>query len=269
MGKGRSSKNNNKKEGKKKANPKTVARLQKRDKEIKEIESLKKRIKLEAPAPGSTPVAQESSSSYDAPTKVTFGNAKAFKELPISQKTLKGLTKHKFIKLTDIQRSAIPHALTGRDVLGAAKTGSGKTLAFLIPILEKLFRERWTNMDGIGAIVISPTRELAVQIFDVLRDIGCEHDKLSAGLLVGGKDVAYEQQFVNNMNILVCTPGRLLQHMDETPGFDCSNLKVLVLDEADRILDMKFEREIQAILENIPEEERQTLLFSATQTKSV
>eukprot|EP00003_Mantamonas_plastica_P007435 TRINITY_DN1624_c2_g1_i8.p2 TRINITY_DN1624_c2_g1~~TRINITY_DN1624_c2_g1_i8.p2 ORF type:complete len:177 (-),score=45.59 TRINITY_DN1624_c2_g1_i8:383-913(-) len=109
----------------------------------------------------------------------------------------------------------------------------------------------------------------AVQIFDVLRDIGCEHDKLSAGLLVGGKDVAYEQQFVNNMNILVCTPGRLLQHMDETPGFDCSNLKVLVLDEADRILDMKFEREIQAILENIPEEERQTLLFSATQTKSV
>jgi len=91
--------------------------------------------------------------------------------------------------MTDIQRAAIPHALAGRDVLAAAKTGSGKTLAFLIPVIEKLFRAKWSREDGLGALILSPTRELALQTFDVLRKIGCRHDALSAGLIIGGKDV--------------------------------------------------------------------------------
>ncbi|KAJ3127345.1 ATP-dependent RNA helicase dbp4 [Nowakowskiella sp. JEL0407] len=169
--------------------------------------------------------------------------------------------------MTEIQKSSLPFSLRGNDVLGAAKTGSGKTLAFIIPILEALLKANWTADDGLGALVISPTRELALQIFEVLKKVGIKHN-FSAGLLIGGKDIKMEKDRVNRLNILVCTPGRLLQHMDETPYFTCDNLKILVLDEADRVLDMGFEKTLNAIIENLPKD-RQTLLFSATQTKSV
>lgn len=89
-----------------------------------------------------------------------------------------------------------------------------------------LYRAKWNNEDGLGALVISPTRELAVQIFEVLKKIGKQH-MLSAGLIIGGKDLAVEQERVAKMNILVATPGRLLQHMDQTAGFDCDNLQLL------------------------------------------
>ena len=190
-----------------------------------------------------------------------------FTDLPLSPNTMDGLKTCGYSVPTEIQREAIPLALNGRDILGAAKTGSGKTLAFLVPILELLWRERWTPLDGIGALIISPTRELAYQTFEVLRKVGCRHD-FSAGLVIGGKDVAVEKERINHMNILVCTPGRLLHHMDQTANFDCASLKILVLDEADRILDLGFEHTMNAIVENLPTE-RQTLLFSATQTKSV
>ncbi|KAG0270551.1 ATP-dependent RNA helicase dbp4 [Actinomortierella ambigua] len=190
-----------------------------------------------------------------------------FEELPISRKTISGLKRANFIKMTDIQRKALPLGLCGRDILGAAKTGSGKTLGFLVPMLENLYRKKWGPQDGLGALVISPTRELAVQIFEVLRKIGREHS-FSAGLVIGGKDWKIERELITRMNILVCTPGRLLQHMDQSAGFDCDQLQVLVLDEADRILDMGFKKTINAIVENLPKQ-RQTMLFSATQTKSV
>ncbi|KAF9586723.1 ATP-dependent RNA helicase dbp4 [Lunasporangiospora selenospora] len=190
-----------------------------------------------------------------------------FDELPISSKTLSGLKRANFIKMTDIQRKALPLGLCGKDILGAAKTGSGKTLAFLVPLIEMLYRQKWGPMDGLGALVISPTRELAVQIFEVLRKIGREHS-FSAGLIIGGKDLKIERGLIAKMNILVCTPGRLLQHMDQSAGFDCDNLQMLVLDEADRILDMGFKKTLNAIIENLPKQ-RQTMLFSATQTKSI
>src|SRR5690606_26293167 len=130
------------------------------------------------------------------------------------------------------------------------------------------YRERWSLQDGLGALVISPTRELALQIFQVLRAVGKRHT-LSAGLITGGKkEFMEEQQRVVRMNVLVATPGRLLQHLEQTPGFDVSSLQVLVLDEADRILDMGFRDQLNAILSYLPTE-RQTMLFSATQTKSV
>ena len=169
--------------------------------------------------------------------------------------------------MKDIQRASIMHIMAGRDVLGAAKTGSGKTLAFVIPAIEKLYRMRWCSADGLGVLIISPTRELAIQIFEVLRKVGVKHE-LSAGLIIGGKDVASEQERICRMSILVCTPGRLLQHMDETPGFDASNLQMLILDEADRILDLGFSATINCIVENLPAT-RQTVLFSATLSKWV
>ncbi|TDL27948.1 DEAD-domain-containing protein [Rickenella mellea] len=190
-----------------------------------------------------------------------------FSELPISEQTKKGLKKAFFVNMTEIQAQSIPVCLKGKDVLGAARTGSGKTLSFLIPVLEILYRKKWGPQDGLGALIISPTRELAVQIFDVLRGIGGYHT-FSAGLVIGGKNLKDERDRLNRMNILVATPGRLLQHMDQTFGFECDNLQVLVLDEADRILDMGFSRTLNALLNHLPSS-RQTLLFSATQTQSV
>ncbi|KAI4321947.1 hypothetical protein MLD38_035269 [Melastoma candidum] len=96
----------------------------------------------------------------------------------------------------------------------------------MIPVLEKLYREKWSPEAGVGSIIISPTRELAAQLFDVLKVVGKYHC-FSPGLLIGGrKEIELEKEKVNNLNILVCTPGRLLQHMDETPNFDCSQLQV-------------------------------------------
>jgi ATP-dependent RNA helicase DDX10/DBP4 len=268
------------------------------DRDQREIDELEKRVHAEAPAPGTNPLAEDlnrkrkhaeleavskaaskaaskassssssSSSQSEQKDKAEKGvNPRLFSTLALSQRTLKALERKKFTRMTDIQRAAIPHALAGRDVLGAARTGSGKTIAFLVPILEILYRNGWNQMDGLGALIISPTRELAMQIFEVLRDIGCNHE-ISAGIVIGGKFLDTEQARIGGMNILVATPGRLLQHMEQTRHFDTSNLKVLVLDEADRILDMGFQETLNGILDALPKE-RQTLLFSATQTKSV
>ncbi len=192
---------------------------------------------------------------------------KTFTDLPLSQTTASGLEASHFKALADIQQKAIPFALKGSDILGAAKTGSGKTLAFLIPVLENLYRRKWTELDGLGALILSPTRELAIQIFEVLRKIGRYHT-FSAGLVIGGKSLREERERLGRMNILVCTPGRMLQHMDQTAAFEIDNLQMLVLDEADRIMDMGFQSTVDAIVEHLPKE-RQTLLFSATQTKKV
>ena len=199
--------------------------------------------------------------------QVESGSISNFTDIPLSARTRRGLEEAGFREPTMIQKEGIILGLRGHDILGAAKTGSGKTLAFLIPVLEKLWKERWSSFDGLGALLISPTRELAYQTFEVLRKVGKYHD-FSGGLVIGGKDLKIEKNHILNTNIVVCTPGRLLQHMDETAHFDCANLKVLVLDEADRILDLGFKTAMNAIIENLPNE-RQTLLYSATQTKSV
>lgn len=245
--------------------------------------------------------ASASTSSYPP-----MAGRKRFDELPLTRATLHGLSVSGYTTMTAVQRAALPHALAGRDVLGAAKTGSGKTLAFVIPLLESLRRARWSPLDGLGGLVLSPTRELGTQIFSTLGRVGRQGNEvssavLSAGLLVGGRDVREEALRVSGLTILVATPGRLLQHMDESPGFDASRLQVLVLDEADRLLDMGFAPTLDAILANLPRpraaveaelakkkkkvgapldssssaspfgghDGRQTLLFSATQTKRV
>lgn len=190
-----------------------------------------------------------------------------FKQLPITDELIKGLDQSGFVKLTDIQRLAIPECLKGHDILAAAKTGSGKTLSFLIPVIEKLLFENWSDMEGLGALIITPTRELAVQIYEVLLKIG-KYTQLSAGLVIGGKDYTFEKERVGRVNILIGTPGRLLQHMDESATLRTENLQMLVLDEADRILDMGFKKTLDAILGQLPSS-RQSLLFSATQSKSV
>jgi ATP-dependent RNA helicase DDX10/DBP4 len=200
------------------------------------------------------------------PTNADF---REFKDLPLCHFTNAGLVAEHFTTMTDIQAKAIPLALKGKDILGAAKTGSGKTLAFIIPVLENLYRAQCIGMGaGLGAMIISPTRELAIQIFNVLVKIGRQGHMFAAGLVIGGKSLKEEQDALARMNIVVCTPGRMLQHLSQTALLNVDQLQMLVLDEADRILDMGFQRDVDAILDYLPRE-RQTLLFSATQTKRV
>ncbi|XP_014232833.2 probable ATP-dependent RNA helicase DDX10 [Trichogramma pretiosum] len=190
-----------------------------------------------------------------------------FSDLQLSASTLEGLNECNYRQLTEIQRRTIDHALQGHDIVAAAKTGSGKTLAFLVPIIEHLHNEKWEKDHGLRALIIAPVRELAQQIYDVIGKVAKYHD-VSIGLIIGGKDLRKEKKNIDRCNILIGTPGRILQHMDETFIFNCDNLKYLVLDEADRCLDMGFKQQMDSIIENLPAE-RQTLLFSATQTKSV
>ncbi|XP_014270548.1 probable ATP-dependent RNA helicase DDX10 [Halyomorpha halys] len=211
--------------------------------------------------------AQEIEQLYSKYEKVDTSEIESFTDIPLSERTKKGLSENNYAIPTIIQKESIILALRGKDVLGAAKTGSGKTLAFLIPVLEILFRQKWSSLDGVGALIITPTRELALQIYETLVKVGKYHE-FSAGLIIGGKDLKFERSRMHQVNIVICTPGRLLQHMDENPLFDCVNMQVLVLDEADRCLDLGFEKAMNSIIENLPSQ-RQTLLFSATQTKKV
>ncbi len=200
-------------------------------------------------------------------TAATVAAATRFSDLPILSATLQGLTDAAFLQLTAIQRQAIPVALTGADVMGTARTGLGKTLAFLVPVVEALVRARISEHDGLAALIILPTRELAVQTFEVLTKIG-KHNSFLAALVTGGKDLKYEKERVARMNVLVGTPGRVAQHLNEAVGMETANLQVLVLDEADRCLDMGFRRQIDSIVGHLPPT-RQTLLFLATQLQLV
>ena len=221
-----------------------------------QADRLKERILLETPPTGVYGLLDEQN-----PEGLQYLKLK-FAELPLSRYTTMGLQRNEWNDLTPIQRAAIPHALAGRDILGTAQTGSGKTLAFLIPALEKLYREKWNRLDGLGILIIEPVRELAIQVFETIKKLGFKHP-FSAGLIIGGKDIKSEQEAINRMNILVCTPGRLLQHLNESPYFNADHLQMLIVDEADRILDMGFEDDMSQIVSYLPSN-RQTILFSAT-----
>ncbi|GMR54374.1 hypothetical protein PMAYCL1PPCAC_24569, partial [Pristionchus mayeri] len=197
-----------------------------------------------------------------------FSTCESFRDFPLSDQTIKSLEEAEFTCPTEIQRDSLPFSLTGVDLVAAAKTGSGKTLALVVPLLECLWRQKWSKGDGLGALIISPTRELALQTFQTISKVGRYHDFSCCLLIGGGADVNFEKRRLHVMNIIVCTPGRLQQHLDENEMFNCDNMQMLVIDEADRILDMGFAKQINAIVESLPRE-RQTLLFSATQTNNV
>ncbi|KAH9833946.1 ATP-dependent RNA helicase HAS1 [Teratosphaeria destructans] len=199
----------------------------------------------------------------------TSDEPQKFSELNLSAKTMKAIEGMKFETMTEIQRRGIPPLLAGRDVLGAAKTGSGKTLSFLIPAVEMLHSLKFKPRNGTGAIVVSPTRELALQIFGVAREL-MEHHSQTYGIVIGGANRRAEaEKLSKGVNLLIATPGRLLDHLQNTQGFVFKNLKALVIDEADRILEVGFEDEMRQIIKILPKDERQTMLFSATQTTKV
>ncbi|OCF55195.1 ATP-dependent RNA helicase HAS1 [Kwoniella mangroviensis CBS 10435] len=192
-----------------------------------------------------------------------------FSTLNLSNPTMNAIQRIGFETMTEVQARTIPPLLAGKDVLGAARTGSGKTMAFLVPSVELLSTLRFKPVNGTGVIIISPTRELALQIFGVAKELMQGHSQTFGVLMGGANRKAEADKLVKGVNLIVATPGRLLDHLQNTKGFVFKNLKALVIDEADRILEIGFEEEMKQIIKLLPSENRQSMLFSATQTTKV
>jgi len=182
-----------------------------------------------------------------------------FNDLNLHPSLLRSIKELGFARPTPIQSEAIPPALVGRDILGCASTGSGKTAAFLLPILQQLID---APRGGTRALVLTPTRELAAQILEDLNDLAT-HTPVSGAAVIGGVGMGPQEHALRTgVDVIVATPGRLLDHM-RAPYARLSQVRYLVLDEADRMLDMGFLPEMRRILRQLPAE-RQTFFFSAT-----
>ncbi len=187
-----------------------------------------------------------------------------FEQLQLIPPIIKALAKENYTRPTPIQEQAIPPALAGRDLFGCAQTGTGKTAAFLLPIIQTLSTQqgRSSGKRVIRSLILTPTRELAIQIFDNAKAYGC-FTNLRYGVIVGGvSQKAQEQSIAQGMDILIATPGRLIDLMNQ--GLvELKHVQILVLDEADRMLDMGFIHDMKRIIAKLPAK-RQTLFFSAT-----
>ncbi|KAI3385706.1 hypothetical protein SNEBB_009175 [Seison nebaliae] len=197
----------------------------------------------------------------------------SFNRLNLCRPLMKALTEEKWIKPTGIQLNSIPLILQGKDICACAITGSGKTGAFILPIIERLFHythNRMTsNRNSIKVLIMTPTRELALQINEVTRKLLKFIPQITVTTVIGGTDAKDEELILRNgIDILIGTPGRLIDHLYNTPGFSLHSIEILVLDEADRMLDDMFTEQIHEIVK-MCDKERQTLLFSATMTEEI
>lgn len=182
-----------------------------------------------------------------------------FTDFKLSESLVMGLSDIQFFEPTPIQEKSIPIVLEGKDLLGTAQTGTGKTGAFVIPIIERVLQ---SNRDGVKALIITPTRELAQQIDEQIFAIGY-HTGVSSATVIGGSDFSVQAKALKaGADIIVATPGRLIDQNKVAP-IDFSKLEFLVLDEADRMMDMGFMPDMKKIISWTPEN-RQTLMFSAT-----
>jgi len=191
-----------------------------------------------------------------------------FKDLSLSAELLRAVQKQGYDEATPIQQQAIPLVLEGRDVLAGAQTGTGKTAGFTLPVLQRL---QQSHTEGgkrhPRVLVLTPTRELAAQVHESVRDYG-QFLPFRSAVIFGGVSInPQKQKLVKGVEIVVATPGRLLDHVQQR-SVDLSKIEILVLDEADRMLDMGFIRDIRKILNVIPKS-RQTLLFSATFSREI
>jgi len=184
-----------------------------------------------------------------------------FTDFPLNKKLIKALNKLGLEKPTPVQEQAVPLALTGKDLLVSAETGSGKTIAFLLPTLEHLLANHSPHT-GTRALILVPTRELARQILKNCKDLTA-FTGLQAGMIMGGQEFKFQRALLRkNPEIIIATPGRLVEHMTQE-NVDLRDLEVLILDEADRMLDMGLSEDVLKIAQAC-NPKRQTMLFSAT-----
>jgi ATP-dependent RNA helicase DDX47/RRP3 len=207
--------------------------------------------------------AEADAATDDAPAAAAA--TKTFADLGVREELCDACDNLKFTHPTPIQAQAIPLALAGRDVIGLAETGSGKTAAFVLPILQALL-DKPAPLFG---LIMAPTRELAYQISQQVDALGSIIN-VKCATLVGGMDMVPQAIALSkNPHIVVATPGRLLDHLENTKGFSLRKLKYMVLDEADRLLDLDFGPVLDKILKVLPRDGRHTYLFSATMSSKV
>ncbi|KAK6438620.1 nucleolar DEAD-box protein required for synthesis of 60S ribosomal subunit [Oleoguttula sp. CCFEE 5521] len=205
--------------------------------------------------------------AVDAQPVSLSATSDSFSTLSLSRPILKGLSSVGFAAQTPIQRKAIPVALLGKDVVGGAQTGSGKTAAFVIPILERLLY-RPKKVATTRVAILMPTRELALQCFAVAKKLAAFTDITFAQAIGGLNSREQERDLKRRPDIVIATPGRFIDFMRNSSSFAVDTIEILVLDEADRMLEEGFADELNEILTTIPKS-RQTMLFSATMTSKV
>jgi ATP-dependent RNA helicase DeaD len=187
-----------------------------------------------------------------------------FEELPLSEEIQKAVADMGFVEASPIQSEAIPYILQGRDIIGQAQTGTGKTAAFGIPAIEMID----TTEKRVQCLVLCPTRELAVQVSEEIKKLAKYKKGLQTAAIYGGDSIEKQiLQLKRGVHIVIGTPGRVIDHM-ERRTLNLENVKMIVLDEADEMLDMGFREDIESVLEQMPEE-RQTIFFSATMSKPI
>uniref|UniRef100_A0A1B6G1W7 RNA helicase n=1 Tax=Cuerna arida TaxID=1464854 RepID=A0A1B6G1W7_9HEMI len=211
--------------------------------------------------------AEEKSEEFfeDAPP---FDMNTSFYQMNLSRPLLKAIGSMNFVTPTPIQAATIPVALAGRDVCGCAATGTGKTAAYMLPTLERLLYRPRDATATTRVLVLVPTRELGVQVYQVSRQLA-QFTNIDIGLAVGGLDLKIQESVLRRSpDVVIATPGRLIDHLKNTPTFSLDSVEVLILDEADRMLDEYFQEQMTEIIKQCART-RQTLLFSATMTDAV